>query len=213
PESALEVGEQIQDLRLDRDVESRDGLIADDELGFDGERPGDADALPLPAGELVGIALHVLRVQAHDTKEVGDPVALRFALRQEMRLDRLGDDRADGHPWIERTVRILEDDLHPPPRPAQVVARQRAEVDTVEADRPARRIAQPDHRPPDRALAAARLADQPEGLAAADLEGDAVDRLDRRLGRREDAAADREMDLDVVDLDQVRRIVRADTVS
>ena len=60
------------------------------------------------------------------------------------------------------------------------------QVDAVELHRAGGRLAQADHRPPGRALAAARLADEAERLALADLEGHVVDRLDladRRAGR------------------------------
>src|SRR5439155_6330732 len=48
----LEIFQQVDDLRLDRDVEGRDRLVADDERGLDGERARDAHALTLSAGEL-----------------------------------------------------------------------------------------------------------------------------------------------------------------
>jgi len=41
------VEKQVEDLRLDRDVERRDSFIADDELGIERQGAGDADALPL----------------------------------------------------------------------------------------------------------------------------------------------------------------------
>ena len=56
-EAVLQILEQVDDLRLDRHVERRDRLVADDELRLAGERPGDADALALAAGELVRIAV------------------------------------------------------------------------------------------------------------------------------------------------------------
>ena len=46
-EVALQVLQEVQDLRLHRHVEGRDGLIADDQLGVDGEGARDADALAL----------------------------------------------------------------------------------------------------------------------------------------------------------------------
>ena len=52
-ELALQVLEQVDDLRLDRHVERRHRLVADDQLRVQAERPGDADALALAAGELV----------------------------------------------------------------------------------------------------------------------------------------------------------------
>ena len=46
-EFAPQVQEQVQDLRLDGDVERRDRLVADDELRTQRQSPGDADALAL----------------------------------------------------------------------------------------------------------------------------------------------------------------------
>ena len=57
PSSSCRSPQQVQDLRLDRDVERRDRLVADDQARLDGERARDADALALPAGELVRVAL------------------------------------------------------------------------------------------------------------------------------------------------------------
>ena len=54
--SRLEIVEQVQDLRLDRDVERADRFVADDEVGVERERAGDADALALAAGEFVRVA-------------------------------------------------------------------------------------------------------------------------------------------------------------
>jgi hypothetical protein len=47
-ELLLKVLQQVEDLGLDRDVERRDGLVADDEARAKRERSGDADPLPLP---------------------------------------------------------------------------------------------------------------------------------------------------------------------
>ena len=60
----LQLLEQIQHLGLDADVERRDRFVADDELGAGGERPGDADALALAAGEFVRVAAEVIRGEA-----------------------------------------------------------------------------------------------------------------------------------------------------
>src|SRR5690348_5539719 len=51
----LQVLQQIERLGLNRDVERRDRLIADDELWTQGQRAGDADALALTAAEGVRI--------------------------------------------------------------------------------------------------------------------------------------------------------------
>ncbi len=54
-------------------------------------------------------------------------------------------------------------------------------------------------RPRHRGLATAGLADQPKGLALADGEADAVDRLDPRRHPLKDAGADREIGLEILD--------------
>ncbi len=56
-EPALEVLQQVDHLGAHRHVERRDGLVADDQLGAERQRAGDADALALAAGEFVRIAL------------------------------------------------------------------------------------------------------------------------------------------------------------
>ena len=82
PEVALEVLEQVQDLGLHRDVERRDGLVADDQLRVHGERAGDADALALAARELVREAVVVLGVQADDVEQLlHAPLVLRRRCR------------------------------------------------------------------------------------------------------------------------------------
>ena len=54
PARLTDIGEEIEDLRLDRDVERRDRLVEDEHPGLRGEGPGDRHALTLAAGEVVG---------------------------------------------------------------------------------------------------------------------------------------------------------------
>ena len=72
-ELVLEVLEQVEDLGLDRHVERRHRLVADDQLRAERERPGDADALALAAGELVRVPVVVLRVQPDELHELAGP--------------------------------------------------------------------------------------------------------------------------------------------
>ena len=60
-ELVLELLEQVDHLRLDRDVERRHRLVGDDQLRPQRERARDADPLALAAGELVREAVVVLR--------------------------------------------------------------------------------------------------------------------------------------------------------
>ena len=70
PELVLELREQVDDLRLDRDVERGDRLVGDDQLRLQRDRARDADALALAAGELVREAVVVLGVEADDVHEL-----------------------------------------------------------------------------------------------------------------------------------------------
>ena len=70
----LQVHEQVQDLGLDGHVQGGDRLVADDELGVEGEGPGDADALAAPAVQLVGVGVGVAPGQAHEVHERAGPV-------------------------------------------------------------------------------------------------------------------------------------------
>ena len=112
PSSRLQLGEQLDHLRLDRDVERGDRLVGDDQLGLERQRPGDGDALALAAGELVRVALGVLGREADLVQQLGDALAPP-RLRQDVGVDHpgLGDDLEDRHPRVERLGRVLEHHL------------------------------------------------------------------------------------------------------
>ena len=97
----LEILKQRHHLGLDRHVQRRDRLIADHEARLDGERPGDPDALALPAAELVGVAVGEVRVQPDQPQQLLDPLPLLAALRQVVDLERLADDAPDRHPRVQ----------------------------------------------------------------------------------------------------------------
>ena len=63
-QSALQVQQEIDDLRLHGDVERGHDLVGDQQVRLDRERASDADALALPAAELARIALCRRRGQA-----------------------------------------------------------------------------------------------------------------------------------------------------
>ena len=69
----LQIEQQRDDLRLDRHVERRHGFVGDDERRVEREGAGDADALALPAAELVRIAREVRRLEADQLEQLGHP--------------------------------------------------------------------------------------------------------------------------------------------
>jgi hypothetical protein len=54
------VGQEIDHLSADRDVEGTHRFVQDDQLGFHGQGPGNPDALSLPATEFVGVSTCML---------------------------------------------------------------------------------------------------------------------------------------------------------
>src|SRR5262245_10846281 len=70
----LEFIEKVNDLRLHRNVERADRFVANDELWFDGQGPGDADALTLAAAEFVGITLRMRGIKTDVFQEGIDAV-------------------------------------------------------------------------------------------------------------------------------------------
>ena len=117
----LQILEQIDDLRLDRDIERGDRLVADDEARIDGQRAGDADALPLPARELMRIAFHRVGSQP-DLREDRNHSILQLAARRDAVIrKRLADDRADRETRIKRGTGVLENELQFAPIRAQAL--------------------------------------------------------------------------------------------
>ena len=130
-----------------------------------------------------------------------------------MQPQRLADDLAGPLARVERGVGVLEDHLHLAPQRPHLPPREAGDLAPVEADRARGRLDQLQDRAAERRLAAARLADQAERLAAPDAEADAVDRADLvDLAVDQEPAPDREVLDEVGDLEQrgaVRLIARS----
>ncbi len=95
---------------LDRHVEGGDRLVEDDQLGLEGERSGDADALALPAGEVLRVAVGVARLEADELQQLVDALADRV-LGEAVGAHRLGEDVEHRQPRVERRHRVLEHHL------------------------------------------------------------------------------------------------------
>ena len=138
PELAPQVKEQVEDLRLDGDVERRDGLIADDEVRSQCQSPGDADALALTTAEFVGIAARIVASQPDVIEVVADALIANAALAPAVLVVGLGhesfaDDVADRHARIQRSDGVLEDDLDAPAETLQVGTTLAEDVLAVDA--------------------------------------------------------------------------------
>jgi hypothetical protein len=107
-----QVHQEVQDLCLDRNIQSRDRFIRNDEIRIEGNCPGNADSLTLSTAELVGIAEGILGMEANPLKELGDPSSLLFALSHSMNFQTFPDNFFNLHPRVKGFIRILKDKLH-----------------------------------------------------------------------------------------------------
>ena len=166
------------------------GSSAISSLRLAGQRHGDHHPLAHPARELVRVVVAAggrRRGCRPRSSSVDRLAAWRSRLvAVEVALEHLGDLAADGEHRVERGHRVLEDhrDLAAADL-AQLLRRSSLSSSLPVEARPSPRPATPPlgQQPEDGqrgdALAAARLADQPERLARLDVEADAVDGVDR----------------------------------
>ncbi len=199
---ALQLLQEVEDLCLDRDVQRAHRLVADEQVRLEHECPRDPDPLALPAGELVRIAPRVVVLQTDQLHHSRHALAPLRDSADAVDPKPLADRGPDGRARIERGEWILEDDLHPAPERLERRSPQRADLLAIKGDRPAGGIEEAQQEPADRRLAAARLADEAQRLAAPNREAHVVDRLHIAAPALEDSAGDREVLGQVLDLDQ-----------
>ncbi len=175
----------IQDLTLDRYIERGGRLVGDDEIGAVEQRDGDGHPLPHAAGKLMRIGYEPLvrRWNADADQRLAGAGTRDVLAHLPVREDRLDHLHVDAQDRIERHHRVLEDHRHAVA--AHVALRFRIQcpqVDAVEddaaADDSSGRIDQAHERITGHRLAGARLAYEPQHLAAIDGERDVVDGLD-----------------------------------
>lgn len=178
PELLLKILKQIDDLRLNRNVERRNRFIANDQLWVECECSCDADTLPLAAGEFVGIAVHIFRVKPDLAKKICDSFTLLGFISDAVYLERFRDDRPYAQPRVEAGIWVLKDDLHLPAESLHLAVRKANDVLSLKQNLTRRRFMKPQKAPPDGRLSAARLTDQPERLARKYVKRYAIDRAD-----------------------------------
>src|SRR5258706_2332570 len=175
----LQILQQVQDLRLDRYVEGRYRLVADEDLRLHGETTGDGDPLSLAARELVRILEERNLREPHLVEQLVHPVAaLALARAYAVHLQGLHQELADGEARIERSIGILEHDLDAALVQHHLFRRDGQQVLAVEQGFAARFPAQAQHRQRDRRLARTRFTAYAQGLSPRDLERNVFDRLE-----------------------------------
>jgi hypothetical protein len=177
PELVLQVVQEIQHLRLDRDIERGDGLVQDHDLGIEHESARDRDTLALAAREHVRIAPVVLRAEPHLGEHAAHARAALLGAKLGVHLEWLVQDASHLLARIERAVGILEHDLHLLAQLAPVLACDVGDVDPLDFERARARLLDQRQEARERALAAAGLADHRERTPGIHLERGAAQRL------------------------------------
>ena len=169
-ELALQLCQEINDLRRHTDIEGGDGFIGHHELRPEGQSAGDADSLPLPAAEFVREALHGGWIEAHGVEQFGG-TSTKFGSRQLL-VDnqRLTDNVFNPHARIEGSERILKDDLHVATRATHVAARGGQPVPSLKNNGSVTWLYQPQDEPAQSALPRPRLSNLTKGFAGLDIE-------------------------------------------
>ena len=120
PSPPLQVEQQVEHLRLHRDIERGHRLVAAPAATAPPPAPGDPDPLPLAAGECPRQAARQCRIepdlleQRRTRRGISEREARRWISSPSATAV------ADRHPRVERATTVLEDDLHPAAQGAQL---------------------------------------------------------------------------------------------
>jgi hypothetical protein len=180
-----QVLEQVEDLRLDRDVEGRGRLVGDDHVRLTGQHHRDHHALTHATGQLVHVRpQHPLRAgDAHALEQLECAVARLATTQAQVAPHSLGHLLLDRQHGVQCRHRLLEDHRQVAPvDPVALRGRHGDQVDPVElcpARNPTARRVDAHQRDCGHALPAAGLTHEPPDLAALESERDPTDRLEQ----------------------------------
>ena len=191
PEFLLQVFEQIQNLRLNRNIQRGDRLVADDQLRLERERPGNADALPLPARKLVGVAVYIAAGEADEVHELHHFGIHFLPAHLAVNLHRGRNDLPHRLAGVQRIKRLLKHHAHAFALRAHLFFRERRQVLAVKTDLARIRRNQLQQGAGERAFSAPGFPNQTEALAAVNLKADIVYGVYHTLRRRKQPGFDR----------------------
>src|SRR6266542_2663238 len=177
----LKLQEEVENLRLNRDVECRDSFIGDHQARLEGKRSCDADPLTLAAAECVRVPPHVLRSESYESQQLGHPIVSLRGAAYAVHKQWLGHDVEQRHARIQRRVRVLEDHLHLASQRTQPRAWHLCEIDHLVArgakqDLSAGWVVGAQDAARGRGLATAGFAYECERLTGSDVERDIINR-------------------------------------
>src|SRR5665648_393048 len=180
PVLALQLLEQVKHPRLHGHVKGRGRLVRNEQLGREGERPGDAHTLTLAAGQLVRVPVAHAALEVDLVQQVLHlPVQLRPGgdLVQQQRLpDRL----PDRQPGVQGGSGVLEDDRDVPAQLAQLLRADAGHLVATDPQGARHDRQEADHGTSDGGLAGAGLPYQADDLTPVDGQVDGIDLTEGR---------------------------------
>jgi len=206
----LEVLQEVDHLRLHRDIERADRFVANDESGFHREGAGNANALALAAAELVRVPVALSRIESDISHEFADSLAsFDAAAGESMDIDGFANDRFDREARVQRAGRVLEDHLAVASMAAEGRPAELEQVEAVEPNPAGGGRYETDDGAAECGFAATAFADQAQGFASGHLEVYAINGFDAFERLAEPTARDGEVDLEIADFEEFHGRTRA----
>ena len=199
----MQILQQVEDLRLHRDIQRAGGFVADYKFGVHCQCTCNTDTLALTAGELVWIVVYVFGPQSNLTQQFLCALPALLCIGA----DPLGDHALfnnvhDTHAWIHGGVRVLEYDLEIRAPAAQRLPLESGQFDRFKTHAAGGRFQQLQDTLADRCFAAAGFANQRQGLPLGDRQADTVHRAHLADDPFKQALVNGEMDFQFIDFKQ-----------
>ena len=112
PVFLLQIFQQVHNLGADGHIQGGYRFIQHNQLGVQGQPPGNSQALPLSAAELVGVKVGVVGTQAHIPQQLIHSRRDFLPRRRPVNGHRLGYQVPHPHPGVQGTPGVLKDGLH-----------------------------------------------------------------------------------------------------
>ena len=171
-----QIGEQVENLALDRDIECRDRFIRQQQSRARRYGAGNGDALTLAAGKLMRVLIHVLRAEPHALHELGHSILTTAAGERLALPQRLGQGGEDTEARVKRSIGVLEHHLEIQTAAAHLARRQGCEVCAIQHNAPTRHRLKLHDGPGKGRLTAAALAHQAKDAPTSDREAHIIHR-------------------------------------
>ena len=129
----FQIQKQVDDLRLDGNVQSGYRFVTYNKLRIYCQRSGYTDTLSLSAGELMGVTMDKVRCKSallHNLHNIILHLGIAF-FEHSMGLKSLSDNLSQRHTGIQRRIWILENKLQIPAQIAHLFVCQRCQIDSV----------------------------------------------------------------------------------